>query len=42
MFVSENGKSNAQQYFIQLRPLEGTPGLYVPSKTTAAGYRFNK
>lgn len=40
--MSENGKSNAQRFFMDLRPMEGTPSIYVPSKTTASGYRFNR
>jgi len=42
LFVSENGKSNAQRFFMDVRPFEGTPSLHVPSKTTSSGYHFNR
>ncbi|CAG9467888.1 unnamed protein product [Pedinophyceae sp. YPF-701] len=40
LFVSANGTSNAERYFHLLRPMDGAPRLYYPSRTTAAGYKF--
>ena len=42
LFVSDNGKSEAEKYYVNLRPLEGVSSMYVPSKTTDAGYKFSK
>ena len=38
--VSDNGKANAERYYHTVRPREGLPRIYYPSKTTAAGYHF--
>ena len=38
--VSDNGRSNAEQYYHTLRPKEGLPRIYYPSLTTSAGYKF--
>ena len=35
--VSENGKTNAQNYYMNNRPLEGVPTLHKPSATTVYG-----
>ena len=38
--VSDNGRSNAEQYYHTQRPKEGLPRIYYPSLTTSAGYKF--
>jgi len=38
--VSDNGQSNAELYYHCVRPREGLPRIFNPSKTTASGYTF--
>ena len=38
--VSENGTAYAERYYHTLRPKEGLPRIYYPSKTTLSGYKF--
>ena len=38
--VSDNGKTNAQQYFAHVRPFEGRVSGYYPSRTTLRGSQF--
>ena len=38
--VSDNGKTNAQQYFAHVRPFEGRASGYYPSRTTLRGSKF--
>ena len=35
--ASDNGKTNAQNYYVNNRPLEGMPTLHKPSATTVYG-----
>lgn len=39
-FVSDNGQSEAQKYYQNLKPLEGLPKIEIANKTTAYGARF--
>ncbi|QDZ22679.1 hypothetical protein HOP50_08g52270 [Chloropicon primus] len=39
-YVSENGTAYAERYYHTLRPKEGLPRVYYPSKTTLSGYKF--
>jgi hypothetical protein len=39
--VSENGLSDAQKFFVKLRPLEGRFKTGITSKTTPAGAKFS-
>lgn len=39
--VSDNGKSNAERYYGNVRPQEGLPRIHYPSKTAASGYKFH-
>ena len=39
-YVSENGTAYAERYYHTLRPKEGLPRIYYPSKTTLSGYKF--
>ena len=38
--VSDNGKTNAQQFYAHVRPFEGQTSAFHPSRTTARGSRF--
>lgn len=42
LYVSDNGKSSAERYYCTVRPGEGAPRPYIPSKTTASGYKFTR
>lgn len=41
-YVSENGRAYAERYYHTLRPKEGLPRIYYPSKTTLSGYQFSE
>lgn len=38
--VSDNGNSNAERYYANVRPMEGLPRIHYPSKTAVPGYKF--
>ena len=39
--VSDNGNSNAERYYANVRPQEGLPRIHYPSKTAVSGYKFH-
>ena len=38
--ISDNGVAVAERYFHTVRPKEGLPRIFYPSKTTNSGYGF--
>lgn len=41
-FVSENGRENAQRYYLLARPLGGRAKSHKTSETTPYGYHFDQ
>jgi hypothetical protein len=40
MSVSDNGLTEAQKYYVNVRPMEGRPKMAPVSKTAARGQKF--
>lgn len=39
---SEQGRAQSQRYYHEVRPLEGAPGMFVPTRITPYGYPYRQ